>query len=370
DGSIFGGNIAQNVQQVLGAKLQWTPSDRVGIAFQLGRNDDRSENTFDDHAGSRVGVGHFDTSRRTASLQADFDLDPRNLLSAGADWQRDAVESDTAFAVTERDNTGVFVEYQGRFGAHRLQASVRSDDNEQFGQHTTGGIGWGMGFDGGLRLTANYATGFKAPTFNDLYYPFFGKPDLRPEESKGYNLGVARYAQRYSWTLHAYETRVDDLISYDSSIFLPNNVDQARIRGIELTVDATLAGWDLSVQLSHADPRNRTRRNPDGTDNANFGNLLARRARDTGRLDVDRTFGRFAFGASLKGAGHRFDDAAKAVRLGGYATFDLRASFALGTDWTLEARVDNAFDRGYETVAWYNQPGREYGFSLRWAPVR
>ncbi|WP_027079001.1 TonB-dependent vitamin B12 receptor [Luteimonas mephitis] len=363
-------NLAENVQQVLGAKLAWTPTDRIDITTQLGRNDDRSENFLDDHAGSRVDTGHFYTSRETASLQADFAVDARNLLSAGADWQHDAVESNTAFDVTERDNTGVFLEYQGKFGAHRLQASVRNDDNEQFGSHTTGGIGYGLAFGDDYRLTANYATGFKAPTFNDLYYPFFGKPDLRPEESKGYNVGIAQYAQRYSWTLNAYETRIDDLISYDSSIFLPNNIDQARIRGVELTFDTTLAGWDLSAQLSHTDPRNQTRHNPDGSDNANRGNLLARRARNTGRVDVDRAFGKFAFGASLKGAGHRFDDAANAVRLGGYATFDLRASYAFHPDWTLEARVDNAFDRDYETVAWYNQPGREYGLSLRWAPAR
>jgi vitamin B12 transporter len=58
------------------------------------------------------------------------------------------------------------------------------------------------------------------------------------------------------------------------------------------------------------------------------------------------------------------------VRLGGYATFDLRVAYAFNPDWTLEARVDNAFDRDYETIAWYNQPGRGYGLSLRWAPVR
>ncbi|MGN7726342.1 TonB-dependent vitamin B12 receptor [Luteimonas sp. 22616] len=371
DGSQYGGNVAQNVQQVLGTKLAWAPSERVDVTAQVGRNDDRSENFFHDAGGSRR-VGNFDTSRKTASLQTDFSLDARNLLSAGADWQRDAVESDTEFDVTRRDNTGAFVEYQGTFGAHRLQASVRNDDNEQFGSHTTGGIGWGMAFADNFRVTANYATGFKAPTFNDLYYPFFGKPDLKPEKSKGYNVGIAQYAQRYSWTLNAYETRVDDLISYDSSIFLPNNIDDARIRGIELTFDTTVGEWDLSAQASHTDPRNRTHCTDDAiaAGACNFGNLLARRARDTGRIDLDRAFGAFRFGASLKGAGHRFDDAANAVRLGGYATFDLRVAYAFNPDWTLEARVDNAFDRDYETIAWYNQPGRGYGLSLRWAPVR
>src|SRR3546814_11196111 len=92
-------------------------------------------------------------------------------------------------------------------------------------------------------------------SFNDLYYPFFGKPDLRPEESKGYNLGLARYAQDYSWTLNAYETRIADLISYDSSIFMPNNIDQARIRGVQLTVDPTLAGWVLYPPPSQARKR-------------------------------------------------------------------------------------------------------------------
>src|SRR3546814_8721206 len=124
-------------------------------------------------------------------------------------------------------------------------------------------LGWGLAFAENYRLTANYATGFKAPTFNDLYYPFFDKPDLRPEESKGYNLGLARYAQDYSWTLNAYETRIDDLISYDSSIFLPNNIHQARIPGVELTVDTTPIGWDPSAQLSPTATRNRTRSNPD-----------------------------------------------------------------------------------------------------------
>lgn len=370
DGSVYGGNVAENVQQVLGGKLEWTPSDRFALTAQVGRNDDRSENFFDDHAGDTSRVGNFDTSRKTAALQADITLGTGQLLSAGADWQRDAVKSDTEFDVTRRDNTGVFAEYQGTFGAHRLQASVRNDDNEQFGNHTTGGLGWGLAFGDGFRLTANYATGFKAPTFNDLYYPFFGKPDLRPEESKSANVGIAQYAQSWSWSLNAYQTKVDDLISYDASIFLPNNVDQARIRGVELTVDTTVAGWDLSAQLSHTDPRNRTAHNPDGSDNANKGNLLARRAQDTGRIDADRAFGALRLGATLRGAGHRYDDAANSVRLGGYATFDLRLSYAFTPDWTLEAHVDNAFDRDYETVAWYNQPGREYGLALRWAPMR
>src|SRR3546814_13314608 len=80
---------------------------------------DRSENFLDDHAGSRVDTGHYYTSRETASLQADFALDARTLLRAGAHWQRDAVESTTAFDVPERDKTGVITEYESTSAATR-----------------------------------------------------------------------------------------------------------------------------------------------------------------------------------------------------------------------------------------------------------
>jgi len=360
DGSIYGGNEADNVQQALSAKLAWTPSQRAAINLQVGRSDDDSDNGFNDHAGTTIQVGNFDTHRSTASLQGDVSVAEGQTLSAGADWQRDRIDSNTPFDVTDRDNTGVYVEYLGKFGAQQLQASVRNDDNQQFGNHATGSLGWGMQFGDGFKLTASVGTAFKAPTFNDLYYPFFGNPGLKPETSRSANLGISQHAQRWSWTLDAYETRIDDLISYDAALFLPNNIDTARIRGIEFTVDTTLAGWDVGAQLSHSDPRSRSGFNDD--------NWLPRRARDTGRIDFDRAFGALRVGATLNAAGPRYDDAANSVRLGGFATTDLRFEYAFDTAWTLQARASNVFDRHYETVAWYNQPGREFGLSLRYAP--
>ncbi len=360
DGSIFGGNEADNVQQALSGKLTWTPSQRATVTAQLGRSDDDSDNSFNDHAGTTTRVGNFDTHRTTASLQGDFSVAEGQVLSAGADWQRDRIDSNTAYDITSRNNTGVYVEYIGAFGAQQLQASVRNDDNGQFGNHVTGSLGWGLEFGEGYKLTASAGSGFKAPTFNDLYYPFFGNPDLEPETSRSINVGISRHSERWNWTLDAYETRIDDLISYDAALFLPNNIDKARIRGIEFTIDTTLAGWDVGAQLSHADPRSRS--------GFNDGNWLPRRARDTGRIDLDRDFGAWRVGATLNAAGPRYDDAANTLRLGGYATADLRLEYAFASAWTLQARATNLFDRHYETVAWYNQPGREFGLSLRYAP--
>ncbi len=352
DGSFT--NRSETVQQVLGGKLRYTPSKRLKLELNVGRNRDKSDDYLDD-----TYLGRFGTVREQASLQGDFAISSAQLLTAGLDWQEDTVDSDTAYDQTRRDNQAVFVEYQGRSGAQQFQASLRSDDNEQFGEHTTGSLGHGYGFKGGLRFNTVYATGFKAPSFNDLYFPFFGNPELRPESSKSLNLGLSQYASRYSWTFNVYETHVDDLVTYDASIFLPNNIEKARLRGAEFTVDTTLAGWELSAQLSHTDPRN-------DTDGANFDNLLARRARNTGRIDVDRAFGDLRLGTTLTGASYRYDNAANTVRLAGYGTLDLRMEYALHPRWTLQARATNVLNRQYETISFYNQSGREYGVSLRY----
>ena len=140
------------------------------------------------------------------------------------------------------------------------------------------------------------------------------------------------------------------------------NIDEARIRGAELTFGTSFAGFDLSTQLSHVDPRDRS-------SGFNHDNLLARRARTTGRIDLDRAFGPLRAGITVQGAGNRYDDAANTVRLGGYSTTDLRLEYAINADWSLQARASNVFDRDYETVAWYNQPGREYGLTLRYSPA-
>lgn len=351
-------NYSETLQQVLGGKVRYTPSERFTLTANVGRADNESDN----YNGS-TWLGAAQTHRNSASVQADVGIAEGQLLSAGVDWSQDNLDGSSAgYLVDSRDNTGVFVQYQGRFGTHHLQASVRNDDNEQFGNHTTGSLGWGLELGSGFRLNASYGTAFKAPTFSDLYDPWSGVPGLDPEKSKSANVGIAQQGEGWRWGLDVYETRIDDLITYDSTTFMMSQVEKARIRGAELTGGITLAGFDVNAQLSHTDPRNRT------NGSAQFDNWLARRAQNTARLDIDRSFGGFRAGVTANGAGKRYDNAANTVRLAGYGTLDLRLEYALSRDWSVLGRVSNVFDRDYETVAWYNQPGREYRLSVRYQP--
>ena len=357
----YDGDYADNsdiVQQVVGGSVRWTPSDAVALKLTAGRNTDDSDN----YIGSTL-ANRYTTTRDSANLQGDVTIAPGQVLTAGFDWLRDranVVDPWSPFA-RERGNRALFAQYQGRFGAHDLQLSARRDDNDQFGGHGTGGIAWGMGFGHGWRVTASHATAFKAPSFNELYYPGASNPNLDPESSRSSELSLARSGDGWHVQANAYQTRVSELIAWSSTDFLPVNIDEARIRGVELVATARLAGWDLRGQVGTLDARNLSA-------GPNQGKRLARRPQRSARLDLDRDIGAWGIGLSGIAEAARWDDVANTLRVGGYGTVDARVSWRFAPAWTLQANLVNAFDRDYATSAWYAQPGREFALSLRWQP--
>jgi vitamin B12 transporter len=349
-------NESESIQQVIGGTIRFSPIEIWQLTLAAGRSRDESDNFKDG-----TFVTRFDTERDTASLQNDLYIADDHLLTLGIDYQSDKVDSNTAYVVSSRDNKGLFTQYQGTFSAHDLQLSLRRDDNEQFGQRTTGGAAWGYALANSLRLTASYGTAFKAPTFNELYFPGFGNADLRPEESRSFELGLSGSVSWGHWSLNAYETRIDDLIAFDPTTFVPANIDQARIRGLEAVVSTQIGGWSLDTNLTLLEPKNRS----SGTNN---GKLLPRRAKQSLRFDADRQFGNYALGATLLAEGKRYDDLANSRKLGGYATVDLRTEYNLAREWRLQARLENLLDKEYETAAFYKQPGRSLYLTLRYQP--
>ncbi|MEQ1512858.1 MAG: TonB-dependent vitamin B12 receptor [Lysobacteraceae bacterium] len=346
-------------QQALGAQLRWKAGDRIDLRFNVGSNEDASDNFI-----GSIANGDFASRRDSASAQADIALADAQLLTLGVDWLRDRIDSDTDYDKTRRSDRAAFAQYQGRLdtgslGTHDVQLALRRDDNDQFGGETTGTAAWGLNFADAWRITASYGTAFKAPTFNELYYPFFSNPTLRPESSKTYEIGLAWHDGTTRVRLDAFTTDVDDLIAFDATAFVPNNITRARLRGAELRVDSELFGWDLGASASRLDTEDRA-----------SGHDLPRRARATARLELDRGFGKFRLGFTGIAEGGRYDDLANIRRMGGFATLDVRGEYTFTADWTLQARVANVFDKKYETAAFYNQPGREFFATLRFRPTR
>lgn len=348
-------------QQTAGAKVRFSPSEKFALTASVGRNRDRARNYHD-----TVFMNAVNTQRDQAALQADIAL--AGTLSIGYDWLRDSVESSTKFTQLSRYSRAVFGQWVGEFGRNHVQVGLRHENNSQFGSVNTGNLGWGFDISTALRLRANYGTAFRAPSFNDLYYPGSNNPDLKPEHSKSIELGLEGTQTWGRWSLSAYENRLRDLIIFDpmkSSVSSPwgqpDNVQIAKIRGAEAEIGTAIAGWDVTGALTWLDPRNRT-------PGPQYRNLLNRRSRLTGRIDADKTFGHFRVGASVNGADARFDDPNNRVRLAGYATGDLRLAWLPTANTTVQFTATNVLDKKYETSAWYNQAGRAWMIDFTWAP--
>ena len=354
DGSFA--NESRILQQVAGVSASRELDAGGRLQFTLGRAWDRSR----DYQGDSF-VGRFETRRDSASLQWDVPLAPGRLLTLGVDHQRDHVASDTTYVRTARDNTALFAQFVGDGGPWRTEFSLRGDDNAQFGQHATGTAAIGYAWSDALQLLAQAGTGFKAPSFNDLYYPFFGNPDLDPEHSRSFELAARGHGEAARWRVSLFATRFRDLIGLDDN-FLPANIDSARVLGIEAGTGFTWRGLRVESAVTWQNAQDRSA-------GANQGNRLARRPRLSGSLDLERRIGSHALGLRWVGEAERQDNAANTRRMGGYGTLDLRAETQLARDWQLQLRAANLLDRRYETVAFFNQAGRTGYLTLRYAPV-
>ena len=346
-----------SVTQVLGGRVRFQAAKNVKLTLSVGGSADLDEDYL--HG---VYVDNFNTHRTIGSLQADIGISS-GLLSTGVDWQRDTVSSNTDFAVDSRTDRGVFAQWQQSFGSQSLQANVRHDDDTQFDGKTTGSLMWGWNFASNLRLTASYGTAFRAPTFNELYYPGYGNPDLKPETSRNFEIGLRGTYNWGDWSVNAFRNNVNNMITYDAAIGLPANVDRARITGVEGTVGTKIADWSLKATATMMNP----------TDEATgyyAGNQLPRRPKRSARFDADRSFGKFSLGGSWSVASRRYDDLANQDPLGGYALTSLRAAYALSSDWKLQLALNNVFAKNYETAWYYNQPGRNYMLTLRYQPAQ
>ena len=350
-------NESESVQQVFGLNANIALSQEWLVKFNWGQSKDYSDNFLNGQK-----VSNFETTRETSSIQNDITLFDENTLTIGADFQSDEIESTANYAETERQNLGGFIQYLGTTDYLDYDVNLRHDDYDQFGSEITGSLGIGMNLSDSLRMIASYGTGFKAPTFNELYYPGFGNSELKPEETRAFEIGMrGRYAST-AWSITWFNTLIDELIGFDSS-FSPVNIDQARVKGVEFDVDSHIGeNWKLGANFTWQDPKNESA--------LNDGNQLVRRSKRSGRVDLDFIQNTWSVGVAVIAAGKSYDDLANTRELGAYQLVDLRGQVELHQDWLLQLRVENLFDQDYETSSDYNQPGLGAYLTLRFLPKK
>lgn len=347
-------NESDLVNQAAGLKWSSEPAAGWRSTVTLGRSQDEST-SFRKSSTTR---SIFDSSRDSLSWQNEL----RGLggeVMLGVDLLRDRVDrSSIRYSSDSRDNRAVFVQYAVGGALQNLAIAARLDDNEQFGSNATGSLGWGWRAADGLQVYANLGNAFKAPSFNELYYPGFSNPRLSPETALTGEVGVKQRRDWGRWTLSAYRSEVDDLIAFDVATFLPQNVAKARLSGVEGTAEWQRGAWRWSQSLAWLSAEDRSA-------GAARVRELPRRPQWSGRSSIEWSQGRWQLGAAVQFTGRRYDDLANTRQLGAHALVDLTGSWQWSPAFELQWRLANAFDRRYETATLYPALGREFFVTLR-----
>lgn len=316
--------------------------------------------TDDQTAGSGPGrTSTFRTDQDQLSWQHDVDLPVGRMLIAYERLEQ-KITSNFVFAVTRRTIDTWLAGWSGNLGDHGLQANLRHDRNSQFGNKTTGSIGYGYQFNPEWRAYASAGSAFRAPSFNELYFPDFGNPELKPEQARSAEIGTVweRGGQRAS--IVYFRNRVRELISFDPLTFTAINVNRAKLQGWTFAYGADYGDWIVDASIDLQRPRDER-----------SGERLIRRADRKLVLAAQRIFDTWRVGGEIIAVGDRTDTdfaTGATVTLGGYTLFNATAKYAFAPDWALEARAENLADKKYEKAYGFATPGRSLFVGVRYAP--
>jgi vitamin B12 transporter len=304
-----------------------------------------------------VYTSRFDSENRQYTWQNDFRITDAHTLLSGYEHLDQTLDSDQ-FTAPDRHVNSVFAGYVGHIGANDLQANLRHDQYSDFGGANSYYLGYAYHFDAHWKASASYAASFRAPSFDDLYYPFSGNPSIQPERSHSVEAAL-QYASNALGVMRVtlFQTRYSNLIDYVSDggfYYVAKNVGRAKVQGIEGSWAGHVGATDVRAGVTFQNPVDETNHED-----------LTRRARHFATLTAHRTIGRWRVGGEwiMSGERHDYDST-----LAGYGIVNLSARYDVSKSWYVTARIDNLFDKDYELAYSYNTPRRGAYITLGWHP--
>jgi vitamin B12 transporter len=315
--------------------------------------------------GFRSLVG-FDFKDRWAHSQSDLKFfTPQKTVS----------EFLSVFNARRQEYAG-YVEQEARlFNGYLLgTAGFRIDGNSQFGKEVS--PAWSVAIpisQYGLTLRGSYSEGFRAPSFNDLYFPGFGNPHLSPEISSEYDGGISKaFGESVEISANYFSRRVHSLIVAVPCTFNPTtcpfgalagNTGRVDTQGLELIPSVhPLRGLTLSGSMTYLDETHVS--NSPTTRPTRVPKYSAEGLIEYTRAEVFRPNDRIMTTLAYTFVGDRDDITTSSgiTSHDAYHRFDLAASYAAGIRWgwlrdeSVVARVQNVLDRNYAESFGFRAP--------------
>ncbi len=232
-----------------------------------------------------------------------------------------------------------------------------------------------------LRVRAFYKNIFRLPTFNDLYYGRVGNPDLKPETTNQYNLGltysvrIGSYVPLLSFTADAYHNDVrDKIVAFPSKniyTWTMLNYGKVSINGLDLTGEAAFYPWEkigLSIGGTYTYQRALNVTDPDSREYRHQIPYTPR-VSGSGKAALETPWVNLAY--SVVWSGHRYavNQNYTENRVPGYSDHSLSVSrtFHIGrTELACSVECLNLGGKNYEVVRYFPMPGRSWRASVQW----
>lgn len=287
-----------------------------------------------------------------ANVGVEWSLGDHQKITSGLETTKQSLASDTQYKNNARTDNAYRLGYLIHSIQHQLQLNVRQDRYTDFGQSQTGLLAYAFKPNDVLRLNANLSNGFMAPTFNDLYYPYGGNPNLRPEKLTSNEFGFTLKNGLHSLQVTHFNNRYKDLIDNDSN-YVRTNIASAQNIGTETIYSGNFKNRVVNASYTQQNPIN-----------LNTNQQLFRRAKYLLSASVSEKLDHFNLTAEIKNSSSRMDGVNHA--LGEYALMNLSVSKKIDQQWSTSAKVNNLFNKQYETIYGYNTFGRSLMLELKW----
>lgn len=311
--------------------------------------------------------GDIDILNNRIEWQHNFQIGKTLLVTAGYQFREAQGDNPTVAPEAKiiSSNAGFAqaqVNYQDRL---LLTAGIRQDSYNTFGDATTYRVTGGYLLkETDTKVRFSYATGFRAPTINELYFPFgFGNPDLQPEKSKSLDAGVDQrlFKDRLQLSAGYFWNRFNNLILGVASVtacgppffFCAQNIGQAKSQGWEIGFTASvLKNLDVKGQYTYTLTRDLS-----------TGDRLPRWPVHQGTVGVSyQPIDPVRVNLDYRYVGSRFNDAANTQKQGSFGVVNLSGTYDVVKRVQVFGRVDNLFNQHYEEILFFGTPIRSvYG---------
>lgn len=303
----------------------------------------------------------FVTERDEFNYQASTALSNGLDVLAGVNWYNESVDkSNTAYDRLSRTNRAAYTGLSYQLLALKVEAAVRRDDATEYGSTNTWQLAAGYHLTEQWLLRISRGTAFKAPTFNDLYFPGGSNPTLRPEQAKADELALSYHSKALQLSLAWFNRDVTDLIQW--AITQPENIARADIEGIEFNVEYQWQQLSQSLVYTWLDARNK----------ANNSRLIQRPENSVNwRVSYNNdNWSAFVSADYQSNTTQPFDwnTGANFPNARSFTLWGLGLSYPLSDALMVRAKVDNLFDKKYYTSHGYATAGNNFGISLNYTP--